>query len=112
MRVFSNRDSLIESSIRFTENSALIGGGVYLALTSESQIIKVGNDYIRTKYNLHFTQNSVRYGGAVYIADETNYKLCASTFNYNEHNSDSTECSLQIITLFETLSLNYNILSL
>ena len=48
----------------------------------------------------------------MYIADETNYELCASTSNYNEHNSDSTEYSLQINTIFETLSMNYNILSI
>ena len=75
MKVFSNRDSLIESSIHFIENTALMGGDVYLALTTELQIIKVGNDYILTIYNLHFTRSSARYGGAVYIADETNYEL-------------------------------------
>ena len=110
VRVFSNRDSFIESSIDFTKNTAQKGGGIYLELTTELQIIKSGNDYTKTIYNLHFTSNSADYGGAVYVADETNFDICASTSYYNT--SVGTECFLQIVSPMETLLMKYNIVSI
>ena len=112
VRVFSNRDSFIESSINFTENMAQKGGGIYLELTAEMHIIKLGNDYTRTIYSLHFISNSADYGGAVYVADETNFKICASKSYYNYNSSVGTECFLQIVSPMETLLMKYNIVSI
>ena len=111
VKVFSNRDSSVESAIIFEGNNASMGGGVYLELATELHVIKSGNDYTKTIYNLHFIENSARYGGAIYNADETNYEICASKSYYSRSHSAGTECFLQILAPMQTIEMKYNIVT-
>ena len=107
--VFSDRDLSKMSSITFTKNTAIFGGGIYLALATELHIIKSGNNYTKTIYNLCFIENSAGYGGAIYNADKTNYEICASDSYYYYNTSIGAECFLQINSPMETNSMKYNI---
>lgn len=95
-RILSNRDSSTETSVNFTNNTSQMGGGIYLALTSQLYIVKSGNNYTRTVYSVYFTGNSANYGGAVYVADETNSQQCTSVSYMNQR--VDTECFLQVIS--------------
>ena len=48
IKVFSNRDSSIESAIVFDGNTAKMGGGIHLELATELLVLKSGNDYTKT----------------------------------------------------------------
>jgi predicted outer membrane repeat protein len=110
LRVLSNRDSSTETSVNFTNNTSQMGGGVYLALTSQLHIIKSGNNYTRTLYSVYFTANSANYGGAVYVADDTNSQQCASVSYMNL--SVDTECFLQVISPVSIDLMMYNYISI
>ena len=110
LRVLSDRDSSAETSVSFTNNTSQMGGGIYLALTSQIYVIKSGNNYKRTIYSLYFTGNSANYGGAVYVADETNFQQCASV-SYMNLNVD-TECFLQVTSPVSIDMEKYNYLSI
>ena len=105
VNVYSDRDSLNASSIRFVGNMAEKGGGIYLEMTAELFIIKSGNDYTRIIYNLHFVSNLAKRGAAMYVADETNIETCAVE-------GVGEECFLQIITIAETIDMKYNVTSI
>ena len=107
--VLSDRDSPMETSVHFTNNTSKMGGGIYLALTSQLYVIKSGNNYTRTIYNLYFTANSANYGGALYVADETNSEQCASV-SYTNLSVD-TECFLQVISPISIDQEIYNYIS-
>ena len=87
-----------------------MGGGIYLALTSQLYVIKSGNNYTRKIYSLCFTANSAKYGGAVYVADETNSEQCASVSYTNK--SVDTECFLQVISPSSIDQREYNYTSI
>ena len=111
LRVLSDRDSPAdhETSVEFTSNMSQMGGGIYLALTSQVYVIKSGNNYTQTIYSLHFTANSANYGGAIYVADETNSEQCASVSYMNL--SVDTECFLQVISPISIDVMKYNYIS-
>ena len=111
VKVFSNRDSSVKSSIVFEGNTAALGGGIYLELATELHVLKSGNNHTKTIYNLRFIENSASYGGAIYNADETNYEICTSKSYYN-HNSVGTECFLQILAPVQTIDMKYNIVTI
>lgn len=110
LRILSNRDSSIETSVNFTNNTSQMGGGIYLALTSQLYIVKSGNNYTRTVYSVYFTGNSANYGGAVYVADETNSQQCASVSYMNQR--VDTECFLQVISPLSIAQQTYNYISI
>ena len=110
LRVLSDRDSPNETSVDFTNNTSQMGGGMYLALTSQLYVIKSGNNYTQKKYSLHFTANSANYGGAVYVADETNSQQCTSVSYMNL--SVDTECFLQVISPVSIDAMMYNYVSI
>lgn len=110
LRILSDRDSPTETSVKFTNNTSQMGGGIYLALTSQVYVIKSGNNYTRVIYSLHFTGNSANYGGAMYVADETNSEQCASV-SYKNLNVD-TECFLQVISPISIDQMMYNYISI
>ena len=112
IKVFSNRDSSIESAIVFDQNTAAMGGGIHLELATELLVSKSGNDYTKTIiYNLRFIENSADYGGAIYNADETDYEVCASKSYYSHSSRDTTECFLQILAPMQTIRMLYNIVT-
>ena len=111
IKIFSDRDSKVESAILFDGNTAAMGGGICLELATELQVIKSGNDYTKTIHNLRFIENSATYGGAIYNADETNYEICTSKSYYSHSNSVSTECFLQILAPLQTVDMKYNIVT-
>ena len=112
MTIFSDRDSSKISSVNFTKNTASMGGGIYMELATELNVIKTGENYTRTIYNLCFIKNSASYGGAIYNADETNYKICGSKSYYNYNTSIGSEYFIQIKTISEILARIYNIKSI
>ena len=59
-----------------------MGGGIHLELATKLLVLKSGNDYTKTIYNLCFIKNSADYGGAIYNADETENEVCASKSYY------------------------------
>ena len=81
-------DSIRGSAISLTNNSAKLGGGVYLELASELFIDKIGFFYNRSaakRCNFCFISNHANLGGAIYIADETNYEICSSTLKWSHY---------------------------
>ena len=88
-----------------------MGGGIHLELVTELFILKSGNDYTKTIYNLRFIKNSADYGGAIYNADETEYEVCASKSYYSHSSRDTTECFLQILAPKQTVRMLYNIMT-
>ena len=111
IKVFSNRDSSIESAIIFDGNTAAMGGGIHLELATQLLVLKSGNDYTKTIYNLRFIENSADYGGAIYNVDETDYEVCASKSYYSHSGSETTECFLQILVPVQTSRMMYNIVT-
>ena len=96
--VVSEGDPDVESSVHFTENTAALGGGVNLELSSELYILlKISINYTVNIFNVRFTANTADYGGAIYVADETNFKTCATL----EDSEDGTFCFLQVISLLK-----------
>ena len=89
------------SSIKFTSNSARLGGGLCLEVSANIYILKLSWTRF-SKYAfrpLLFSANSADYGGAVYVADDTNSAMCAST-SYWVY-SAPTECSMQVLALYD-----------
>ena len=100
--IFAERDSQDSSSVHFIENNAYMGGGIYLELSAELQLIKSGPYYIHTMHNLYFNSNTADYGGALYVADETNFDMCTV-------NHVGTECFLQILSTTYILNKTFGI---
>ena len=81
-------DSIRGSAVSLTNNSAKLGGGVYLELASELFINKIGfisNSNATKRCNFCFISNHANLGGAIYIADETNYDICSSTLRWSHY---------------------------
>ena len=80
-------DSIKDSGVYFTNNSARLGGGVYLELASELFIENKGLCYLcgRARCNFCFFSNHADLGGAIYVADETNYEICTSTSKWGHY---------------------------
>ena len=95
------------STVQFTKNMALLGGGIYLELNAGTYIQKnyldMGYKYVNTTY-LNFVENSANYGGAIYVDDETSSGICTGTHA-------SSVCFLQVLSKIET-NIGYNITSI
>ena len=96
VQVLSDKSSMIKSSVHFTQNTATMGGGIYLQSASELHIRK--SKTLRasifaineTNMIMNFTANMADYGGAIYIDDETNFGACINSLN--------CDCFLQVTT--------------
>ena len=76
----------------FSENSAGMGGAVYLESSSKLRLLNYG---LFSQYNVTLLDNTADYGGAVYVNDSSS-PICGSKF-YATH-STQTECFLQAFT--------------
>ena len=76
--------------LHFESNSAKLGGGVCLEVSSIMYLIT-------RERLLYFVGNQADYGGAIYIADETNNGTCTSSLDSITAASES-ECFFQSIT--------------
>ena len=111
--VFFNRSSFMDglkSSVNFTNNTAQMGGGVYLETTAEIRIIKKG-DYLDDlnmdkMINVFFTKNSASQGGAIYVDDETNFEICTG------RSDERIDCFLQVLSPQKTGNYNYDLISI
>ena len=95
VKIWSDKSSLVRSSIHFTTNTAGVGGGIYLQSASELHIqkFKTSKFYIHvnvTIKKINFTANKAEYGGAIYTDDETNFRVCANSVNH--------DCFVQVTT--------------
>ena len=104
-------DSIRGSTVYFTNNSAKLGGGIYLEFASELFIEKIGLFHEQNEgkilCNFCFFSNHANLGGAIYVADETNYETCSSTSRWGHY------CFLQSLSPYpsscvaETDECNY-----
>ena len=102
--VLYDRSSSLGSSIHFIENTAQMGGGVYLESSAELKVVKRGEANEMEKnliYNLRFVLNKADYGGAIYVADETNFETCIS--------SRTSECFIQVLSPYESFNQLYGL---
>ena len=77
-------------SLLVSNNTAQLGGGMYLEVNPKLYIMK--NTPIKiTVYLMNLTRNHAYYGGAVYVADDTNSGAC----------SPDNECFLQTLALHQ-----------
>ena len=112
--VFENRTSLQQnrSSVKFFENSAQKGGGIYLMSASQLRIYKTGERLIDNNSNvLYFDSNSAEYGEAIYVSDETYYDVCSRPM-HSSSVSASTECFIQVISPQTTFYHRYDLRSI
>lgn len=75
--------------LRFVNNTASQGGGVYLEANSKFYVLKREPELNKPRTKVSFVENQGRKGGAIYVADETNSRACAAT----------TECFFQVLSL-------------
>ena len=85
--------------LTFISNTAMKGGALFMS--SSTKIYSLVTAYI--VHQVHFIENTAEYGGAVYIADQTNLELCN---NSNLITTPSTECFIQIFSLYPELLLD------
>ena len=72
-----------------TNNSAELGGGLYLEVNLKLYMLK--NTPSRVRYVMNFTANHANNGGAVYVSDDTNSGAC----------SPDIECFIQTLALHQ-----------
>ena len=89
--IVSEGDPNKESVIHFTRNAAHFGGGIFLEVSSELYIFKLG---IINAYNFYFMENVAGNGGAIFVDDQTNFKTCTRLGNYE----DGTNCFIQVMS--------------
>ena len=89
------------SAVRFIQNTATRGGGIYVELSSRFHILRHNSRSLsfsnKPQYVVHFDNNIANFGGALYVADDTNPGTCASV-SYRTY-SPATECFLQTLAL-------------
>ena len=78
-------------TLHVTNNSAELGGGLYLEVNPKLYILKNEDTYIG-RYLMTFTGNHANYGGALYVSDDTNSGAC----------SPDIECFIQTLALYQT----------
>ena len=76
-----------ESNLRFINNSAVAGGGLYLETNAKLYIHKL-TDVNGGDQAVHFINNVAEYGGAVYVDDHTNTATCTAK---------SMECFFRVV---------------
>ena len=102
--VYFNRESESSkgSAVYIKNNSAKLGGGVYLELASELFIESTGlvsEQSANTLCNFCFFSNHAHLlGGAIYVADETNYETCSRSSRWGHY------CFLQSLSLYPSIS--------
>ena len=118
LEVFVNRGSNFpQTLLEFIENSAQIGGGLYLEAGTNLYVWKNGfrlNETITSTYNVLFIGNSADYGGAMSVSDDTNVGTCDSskyTATSMRHAS-TAECFFQILDLQQSVSPEYALISI
>ena len=99
-----------------TENSARLGGGMYLEVNTKLYVLKsmvsyhygdyyceagVNNYYGNCSniYTIGFNGNSAEYGGALFVADDTNSGITCTSLSFRVHTT-VTECFLQSLALY------------
>ena len=98
-------DTYIGAIIEFTENSAELGGGLYLEANSKLYVLKdlsntdSNNIHKRfvSNYVVKFTGNIADYGGAMYMNDYINSGTCITTAE--RILTYSNECFIQVLAL-------------
>ena len=74
-----------------TNNSAELGGGIYLEVNPKLYILKNTSNFV-VNYLVTFTGNHANYGGGLYVADDTNSGAC----------SPDIECFIQTLALYQS----------
>ena len=89
---FENSLSLTSTGLKFINNEADFGGGLYLELNSKFNCIVDKDNYynITFKFNKAYTS-----GGAIFVRDETYPTMCNSTSSFVQ--STQTECFFQVL---------------
>ena len=78
-----------------TNNSAELGGGLYLEVNPKLYILK-NTRTSRVSVLMNFTSNHANYGGALYVSDDTNSGAC----------SPNIECFIQTLPLHQLYTRN------
>ena len=113
--ILFNRSSQMKSLVDFTNNSAAMGGGVYLETTAEIRILKMGEYMNKTNVdinkktkmiNLYFSANSATVGEAAYVDDETNFEICTG------QSEEMINCFIQVLSPRRTNNFIYDVVSI
>ena len=111
-----------QASLLLLENSAQIGGGLYMEANAKLYISKAGhkpNEMMVSSCSVVFSYNFADYGGAVFVEDGTNLRDCdsippqtSSLIQERSHyaNTDSesaAECFFDVLSLNQQSNLDY-----
>ena len=86
------------TTLKFINNRAENGSGLYLEVNPKLYVLKSGSSYNNDAYLLIFSGNHANYGGAVYVADDTNSGAC----------SPNNECFIQTLALHSFTILDWS----
>jgi predicted outer membrane repeat protein len=77
-----------------TSNTAINGGGIYLAANAKLLVLKEGTvkNSLSNSSNYFIGNHAEQYGGAVYVADETNAATCEGNDDDSFYSGSATEC--------------------
>jgi predicted outer membrane repeat protein len=87
------------SLVTFTENEAILGGGMFLVLNSKLYVVFLTQ--IANTFN--FIDNNASFGGAIFVADEANQETCIGDI-YSPIPTSSRGCFIQTIELLQQSS--------
>ena len=76
-----------KTNVRFVQNSAKEGGGIYLETNAKLYVHKLA-PFDSVNKAVHFVENSANYGGAIYVNDNTNSATCTAK---------SSECFFRVV---------------
>ena len=99
IKIFQDEFMLMSRSrLIYYNNSAVLGGALYLDQTSKIYFYRVLSAP-ENIFDIEFCQNIANYGGAVYISDDTaSSQLCENTKKRNSDHSEA-DCFIQILQL-------------
>ena len=80
-------------TLRFTNNRAKDGSGLYLEVNAKLYVLKHEPSDTRSENLLLFQANHANYGGAIYVADNTNAGACSS----------DSECFIQTLGFYQDI---------
>ena len=108
---------LTRGSLRFIDNSATHGGGLYIALNAKLYVIKdqkeclemyeCDNTNPETWLRIEFTDNSAEYGGAIFVNDDANTGTCSMTLV-----NVATECFVQTLAVYNNRYSGSNLVNI
>ena len=105
------------------ENSARVGGGLYMEANAKLYISKTGrktNDMTISCSSIVFSYNLAEYGGAVFVEDGTNLGVCDSiphqtpllthspSLYINTDSESAAECFFDVLNLNQQFYLDYD----